>query len=429
MRSIWQQSALPQFPALDGDIKTDVLIIGGGIAGILTAWFLQQNGVEYVLVEKDRICGKNTQNTTAKISVQHGLIYDKLIRSGGVETAQKYLQANQTAFDRYAELCSQIPCDYEIRDSYVYALNREKLEREMLALEKIGYAAQFRETLPLPIETAGAVKFPKQAQFDPLQFLGGISEGLRIYENTWVRAMIGTTAVTDNGRIHAEKVVCATHFPFINKHGLYFLKLYQHRSYVLALENSPIPDGMYVDEDLAGLSFRSCGDLLLLGGGGGRTGNGCGGWKELRRFAMEHYPDAKERCLWAAQDCMSLDGRPYIGRYGRRTPRLYVETGFNKWGMTGAMLSAMLITDRILGKRNPYADLFRPDRSILKPQLFVNGFEAFLNILTPSKKTCPHMFCALKWNEEEQNWQCPCHGSRFSADGTVLDNPSNADLH
>ena len=430
MRSLWKATAsLPEFPELVGDVRTDVLIIGGGIAGILTAYLLHEKGVRYVLVEKGRICSGTTGNTTAKITFQHGLIYDKILKSDGTEAARKYLAANRAAFDKYAELCGKTDCDYEIKDNYVYSTDdRRKLEKEVEALEKIGYIADLCENVPLPIKTVGAVKFPDQAQFNPLKFLSSVAEGLNIYENTFVREMRGNTAVTDKGKIRADTVIAATHFPFINKHGSYFLKLYQHRSYVIALENAQDVNGMYVDECDTGLSFRNYEGLLLLGGGGHRTGKKGGNWAELRAFAAKKYPDSREKHFWATQDCMSLDGIPYIGRYSAKTHGFYVASGFNKWGMTGSMTAAMLLSDMILGKRNGFASVFDPSRSIVKPQLFINGAEAVCNLLTPSKKRCPHLGCALKWNEAERSWDCPCHGSRFTEHGRVIDNPANGDL-
>ena len=428
MDSIWAKTTMPSFPRLNGDADTDILIIGGGIAGVLTAYFLHQSGANYLLVEKDRLCRGVTQNTTAKITAQHGLLYHKIVNSRGTETAQKYLRANQTALETYAQLCEKIDCHFERKDNYVYAAERRKLEDELRALQAIGYPAELRENLPLPLETAGAVKFSQQAQFHPLQFLAEIVQGLHIYENTVVREMIGSTAVTNGGRIRAKKVIVATHFPFINKHGSYFLKLYQHRSYVIALEGAQNVDGMYVDESRTGLSFRNYGNLLLLGGGSHRTGKKGGDWQELRVFAGIHYPRVREVACWATQDCMSLDGVPYIGPYSRRTPHLYVASGFNKWGMTGAMVAAQLLHDQVLGKENDWADVFDPSRSILKPQLLVNGWEAVTNLLTPTKKRCPHLGCALHWNEAERTWDCACHGSRFSQQGKVLDNPANGDL-
>lgn len=430
MSSIWFENIeLPSFPELKEDIKTDVLIIGGGIAGILTAYMLHERNVPYVLVEKDRICGGTTGNTTAKINVSHGLIYSKLLKSGGADKAKMYLKANQAAFDKLSELCSDIDCDYERRDNYVYTIDdKKKLCDEMNALEQIGYKAEFCNDLPLPMKTAGAVCFKAQAQFHPLKFLIPIAKKLNIYEHTFVREMIGTTAVTDSGKIHAQKVIVTTHFPFINKHGSYFLKLYQHRSYVIALENAQNVNGMYVDDSKTGFSFRNYGDLLLLGGGGQRTGKDGGGWAELRKFASIHYPNAVEKAFWAAQDCMSLDDIPYIGRYSANTPDMYTASGFNKWGMTGSMLSAMMLSDIVCGKKNDFEELFSPSRSIIKPQLFVNGFEAVKNLLTPTKPRCPHLGCALKWNNSEHSWDCPCHGSRFSEDGRVIDDPANGDI-
>lgn len=429
MESIWHDTELPEFPQLQGELHTDVLIIGGGMAGLLTAYFLQKSGVKYVLVEKERIGFGVTGNTTAKITTQHGLIYHKLLKDGGEEVARKYLKANRLAAGTYARMCKEIRCDYETRDNYVYSVDHPgKLEQEIEALRRLGCGAELCERLPLPIETVGAVKMPGQAQFHPLRFLAGIVGNLKIYEHTFVREMIENTAVTDQGKIYAEQVVVATHFPFLNKHGSYFLKLYQHRSYELALEGAQELPGMYVDENHRGMSFRNYGDLLLLGGGGHRTGKKGGNWQELRDFARAYYPKAKEQAFWAAQDCMSLDGIPYIGPYSKNTEKLYVVTGFNKWGMTGAMVGALLLRDMLTGIPNDWGDIFDPSRNMMKPQLFFNGAEAVMNLMSISKKRCPHLGCALKWNKAEQSWDCPCHGSRFSQDGKVLDNPANGDL-
>lgn len=430
MKSVWTENIkIKSFPKLEKDIKTDVLIIGGGMAGILTAYLLSKNNIDYVLVEKNRICSLTTQNTTAKITYQHGLIYSKLVKSKSVDTAQGYLKANMLAFDELCKICNTADCDFEIKDNFIYSTkNRKELEDELTTLNKIGFSALFKENLPLPIKTAGAVCFPNQAQFHPLKFVSSICANLNIYENTFVKEMIGNTAVTDNGRISAKKVIVTTHFPFINKHGLFSMKLYQNRSYVTALENATELDGMYLDAQEKGLSFRNYKNLLLLGGGAHRTGQKGGNWQELRQFAAVNYPDAKEVLYWAAQDCMSLDSMPYIGVYSKNTPDLYVASGFNKWGMTASMLSAILLTDLILDKKNIYADIFNPSRSILTPQLFVNGFESVKSLLTFSGKRCPHLGCALKWNKAEHSWDCPCHGSRFDEQGNVLDNPANGNL-
>lgn len=270
--------------------------------------------------------------------------------------------------------------------------------------------------------------FERQAQFNPLSFLAGIAQDLHIYEYTKVREMVGKEAVTEYGRIRADKVIVATHFPFLNKHGSYWLKLYQHRSYVIALEKAPDVHCMYVDEAPKGMSFRNHGKYLLVGGGDHRTGKQGGGWQELREFAAKHYPNAKEVCHWATQDCMSLDGIPYIGPYSARAEDWFVITGFNKWGMSASMAGAEILCDMVQGKKNPYREVFSPSRSMWKPQLAVNGFEAITNILTPAMRRCPHMGCALKWNRQEHTWDCGCHGSRFTKDGELIDNPATADL-
>ncbi len=430
MDSLWKQACnMPNFGAQSQDIHTDILIIGGGIAGILCAYQLHQTGVDYVLTEAKTICSGITKSTTAKITSQHGLIYDQMIRRFGQSYAKLYLQANEEALDRYRTLCSNIDCDFEEKDAFVYSItDREAINNEYRALQKLGFPAMMQRKLPLPLPVAGAVRFPKQAQFHPIKFLSAISSNLNILEHTPVRELVGLTAHTDYGKIRANKIIVATHFPFLNKHGLYPIKLYQHRSYVLALENAPDVSGMYVDENPKGLSFRNYRDLLLLGGGSHRTGKQGGAWEVLLEFAKRNFPGATPKYQWATQDCMSLDGIPYIGRYSPSTEGLYVATGFNKWGMTTSMVAATVLSDLVQGKRNPYESVFSPSRSILRPQLAVNGFETLTNLLTPTRRRCPHLGCALKWNKYEHSWDCSCHGSRFTESGKLIDNPATGDL-
>lgn len=430
MDSIWTKSVkLPKFPELQGNLTTDVLIIGGGIAGILCAYFLQEQRVDCALAENRTICSGITKNTTAKITSQHGLIYQKLIKSRGNEIASMYLKANQESVKNYARLAKEIDCDFEYKKSYVYSINhREKLEKEAEALERIGFSAQLLDDTELPFSVAGALCFENQAQFHPLKFLAEISKNLKIYEHTFVSELKPGIAVTEHGNIFFKKVIFTTHFPMNNKHGLYFLKLYQHRSYVIALENAPNVHGMYVDEADSGMSFRNHQNLLLIGGGGHRTGKQGGNWRELREFVKIYYGNATEAACWATQDCMSLDGVPYIGQYSKGLPNCYVAAGFNKWGITSSMTAAEILADLVLDRKNPYAEVFNPSRSLITPQLFINGWEATKNMLTISKKRCPHMGCALKWNAAERSWDCPCHGSRFEETGGVIDGPAEGDL-
>ena len=430
MDSIWGADVqMPRFPQLDSDLHTDVLIIGGGLAGLLCAWNLTRTGINCVLIEQNRLMQGVSGRTTAKLTSQHGLIYGKLLKKFGVEQARLYWQANQNALAELSALAETAACDYKLENNYIYATDgTQKLEAEMAACEKLGLPARWEESLPLPFPVTGAIGFSGQAQFHPLKLAAHIAKGLQIFENTKALAFLGNQVQTPKGTISAENIIVATHFPMLNKHGAYFLKLYQQRSYVIALENAPGIEGMYLDCAENSLSIRSAGQWLLLGGGGHRTGKEGLGWRLPELAAEKFYPKAQIAARWATQDCMSLDGMPYIGRYSKATPHLYVATGFQKWGMSNSMLSAMLLTDLIQGKENPYAELFSPSRSMLHKQLLCNGVETTMNLLRPTKPRCPHLGCALRWNKAEHSWDCPCHGSRFDKSGKVLNNPASDDM-
>ncbi len=430
MDSMWLKYAdMPKFDTPAKDIETDTLIIGAGMAGILCGYFLERAGKDYTIVEANRIACGITEHTTAKITSQHGLIYGKLIREFGHKKAKLYLEANEAAIKKYRALCHDADCDFEEKCAFVYSKDdRGKLLKEISDLKSIGCHAYYSSQTPLPLQTAGAVKFTTQAQFNPLRFISHIAKGLNIYENTEIKELKGFTAYTANHKIKAKNIIITTHFPFINKHGLYFLKMYQNRSYVIALEGAPDYGGMYIDEAEGGLSFRNYKDLLLLGGESHRTGKPSGAWDALENFAMHKIPGCRVRYRFAAQDCMTLDGIPYIGRYSKNTDGLYVATGFNKWGMTSSMVAASLLCDMICEKDNKYAEVFSPSRSILHPQLAVNAYEALCSWCCPTTKRCPHLGCALKWNKHEHTWDCPCHGSRFTEDGKLIDNPATGDL-
>ena len=429
MESVWEKTAQkPRFDALGSNKKADVLIIGGGIAGILCAYKLKNSGVDCMLVEATEICGGITKNTTAKITLGHSLIYDKMIKRFGENKARLYAEAQNKAIKEYARLCEGIDCDYEARDNYVYSLtDRKKIEKEVTALDRLGVEAELSDARELPFPVAGAVRLKGQAQFHPLKFLYEIATDLPIYEHTKVVELMPRKAKTNHGEITYKKLIIATHFPILNKHGLYPLKLYQHRSYVIALKNAQNVGGMYVDESDTGLSFRNCRDLLLLGGGGHRTGKQGGCWQELEDFARKHYDHAEIVGKWATQDCMTLDDIPYIGQYAKSTPDVFVATGFNKWGMTNAMVAADILCDLVRDKSNRYAATFDPSRTLLRPQLSINAFDSVVGLLTPTVPRCPHLGCALKYNRAEHTWDCPCHGSRFTEDGKLINNPATDD--
>ena len=430
MKSLWtQQVKMPEFSKLQGDIKTDVLVVGGGIAGLLCAFELKNAGVDCVLIEADRIGSGTTMHTTAKLTSQHGLIYHKLARTMGDEVAKLYWQANEAGLKRIRELAQQYPCSFETKNNFIFSrANKKQLEEEMYVLQRLGIPGEFLESVDLPLQTAGAVSFANQAQFHPMQFLAQIAENINIYEQTRVKEFIGNAVVTENGNVDAKKIIVATHFPILNKHGGYFIKMYQSRSYLMAVRNTPKPDGMYLSADADGLSFRSWEDYLLVGCGDHRTGKRSESWIPAEKCVREFFHGGEILFRWAAQDCITLDGMPYVGLYSPATPNLYVATGFNKWGMTGAMIAAMILADMVQRKENPFSELFSPSRRILRPQLFVNAVESASNLLRLSGPRCPHLGCKLKWNPTEHSWDCPCHGSRFSDSGKLLDGPATGNM-
>ncbi|MDD4773736.1 MAG: FAD-dependent oxidoreductase [Eubacteriales bacterium] len=476
MESVWSRDTqIPSRETLHGNISADIAIIGAGMAGVLIAYSLKKIGYNPIILEASRIGSGQTKNTTAKITSQHNLIYHKLIAQFGKEQARQYAEANQRAVTEYRNIISRenIDCRLETRSAFLYSKkNSEPLIEETEAAQSLGIPADFTTTTALPFEVAGAVVFRDQAQFHPLKFLEAISKPIEIYENTRVKTVEENKIITDNGTITASHIVFAAHYPFINVPGYYFLRMHQERSYVIALEKTARLDGMYLGIGSGGLSFRDNGSSLLLGGGGHRTGeNSDGGiYNLLRQKAKEYYPDSVETACWSAQDCMTVDGVPYIGRYSSATPGWYVATGFQKWGMTSSMVSAMIISDLITRGKSEYEEVFSPNR--FKPSaslnvLFEEGKQAVKGqvkmyfyvpkehishienghggIIDYNEKKigvykddtghphfievkCPHLGCQLEWNPDEKSWDCPCHGSRFDYKGNLLDNPAQSPL-
>ena len=476
MESIWSESVkFKERKSLDKNIKTDVLVIGAGIAGILTAYLLKESGRGVVLIDSEKTCSGNIKNTTAKITSQHDLVYGKIIKEFGLDKAIQYAKANELAIKTYKDIIKKrnIDCDFEEKSAYIYSLSdTDKIKEEAEAAKKAGINAEFVTETSLPFEDKVAVKFNNQAQFNPLKFLKDISEDLIIYENTRALEIREKEVITDNVRIEAEHIVVATHYPIMNTPGYYFMKMHQDRSYVLALDNVKPVDGMFIDYDKEGYSFRMYKNLLLFGGASHRTGENPTGiaYEKLREAAKKIFPHAVERYHWSAQDCMTVDGMPYIGRYSKKTPNVYVATGFNKWGMTSAMVSAFIIRDMILGKENDFSDIFAPTRFDLSvsisniakdmsetsknfiaekvyiPESHVehikkghagvvdyNGKKAGVykdkdgKIFAVSTK-CPHLGCQLQWNPDDLAWECPCHGSRFTYEGKRIDSPAIIDI-
>ncbi len=444
MESIWMaESEIRKREALSGDLQSEAAVIGAGMAGILTAYYLKQAGLNTVVLEADRIGSGQTKNTTAKITSQHGLIYDRLIRVFGREMAYHYARANEGAIGEYERLIREkkIDCDFVRYSAYLYSQAQElPLQKEAQAARTLGIPAAFETESELPFPVSGIVRFDGQARFHPLKFLRALAEEVTVYEETKVLKVDGQQIETDRGIVTAEHVIFASHFPFLNVPGYYFARMYQERSYVLALEGVPVPEGMYLGVDPKGISLCPCGNHLLMGGGSHRTGkNQKGGeYERLRKKAGEYYPGYHESAHWSAQDCMTLDGVPYIGQFSRRKPRWYVATGFGKWGMTGAMAGAHILTSLITGKDCPQGDIFSPQRQFTMQaaqELLSHGAytaKGLAKHLLPGKTqdfipNCPHMGCRLEWNPEEETFDCPCHGSRFDKDGRLIDGPAQTD--
>ena len=446
MESVWMEDReIRKRKPLSGDMEVPAVVLGAGLAGILTAYYLKQAGIRSVVLEADRIGSGQTKNTTAKITSQHNLIYSRLIRSFGYQMAEHYASANEAAIEAYERLIQEkeIDCNFIRCPSYLYThTDTELLKQEADAAESLGIKASYGTDCELPFRVAGVTRFERQAKFHPLKFLAKIAEEVEVYEQTKVLKVEDRRVETALGTVIADHIVFATHYPFINIPGYYFARMYQQRSYVVALEGAKRLEGMYLGIDSDGLSFRNCGEILLLGGASHRAGVNKGfktfvgdRYGYLRIRSQEIYPQCREVSRWSAQDCMTLDNIPYIGRFSKRRAYWYIATGFGKWGMTSSMVSARILSALITERDCPEADIFSPSRHFTAQtakELVVHGaytVKGLAKHLLPSKKeviipNCPHMGCRLEWNPAEESYDCPCHGSRFDREGHLIDNPA-----
>ena len=417
----------------------EVIVIGAGMAGLLIAYFLKEEGKDVLVLEAKEVASGQTGRTTAKITSQHGLKYSKLLKDVGEKKARLYARANEVAIEAFARLVQtkKIDCDFARVTSYLYSeKDMEKLKEELEAATFLGIEAFWTKETELPFAVAGAVGFRNQAQFCAMDFVCHIRKELEILEHTMVTKVCGKKVYTKDAVYTADNIVVATHYPMRNVPGFYFLREHQERSYVLELSGCEKINGMYYGIDEDGHSFRQAGEHILLGGGSGRTGEHvCGvAFHELEMAAEKYYPDCKVESRWAAQDCMPHDGIPFIGKYSMFTPHLFVATGFQKWGMTTSMVAAMILRDKICGRKNPFEALYRPQRLNFRAGTanFLHDVGMSIKGLTkgwfgPKDLRCSHMGCGLEWNPDEKSWDCPCHGSRFDENGKLLDNPAKKD--
>lgn len=437
MSSIWTESnSIKTQKKLDQGLETEAVVIGGGIAGVLCAYYLQRAGVQTVLLEAKAVASGQTQNTTAKITSQHGMIYDWLLRVFGRDKAAQYARANEKAILEYQLLIEnkKIDCDFQRLPSYLYSVNHgDAFDAERKAASGLGIDCGTVTETELPFPVQAALKFEDQAQFHPLKFISALSQELDIYEEAQVTGVDKQFLYCGNNKVKAKYLIFACHYPFINIPGFYFARMRQERSYVISLEHASQLQGMYLGIDKkANWSFRNQGDYLLMGGCGHLTGkNRKGGqYSKLKEKASELWPESKLVQTWSAQDCMTLDSLPYIGQFSAARPNWYAITGFGKWGMSHAMVAAQRITGLITEQESANTEVFSPQRKTFSASLpeFIKGAgrstSGLARGVVTSKPRCTHLGCATHWNPEEQTWDCPCHGSRFDRFGNLINGPA-----
>ena len=475
------------YPRLDRDVEVDVAVLGAGIAGLTAALLLERDGASVAVVEADRVAGGATGYTTAKVSSQHGLHYARLEKSFGEEGARAYAKSNQQAIEWMEGLIDErgIDCDWRRKPSYVYGSSeddRSQLEQEAAAARRAGLPADFTTDTELPFDVPGAVRFGEQAEFHPRKYLLPLAESLKgpVFERTratYVADGEPARVETDAGHsVTAAHVVEATGFPFSDR-GVFFARMHAERSYCIAVSaNGGVPEGMYITASSPTRSLRMAPgpggrELLLVGGEGHKVGQSEGPtterYAELERFAREHFDVRSVDYRWSTQDNIPVDGVPFVGKATPLSKRQWVATGFLKWGMTNGTVAAMILADRIAGRENPWAALYDSSRvkplasakELLKENLnvarhFVGDHLSRPDVrhvseLAPGQgglvrdgarklaayrdddgklhvlsSVCTHLGCQVVWNDAERSWDCPCHGSRFHWDGTVLQGPA-----
>jgi len=484
--SIWDEVEIEKRPQLHEDKKTEVAVIGAGLSGLLIAYYLQKQGKQVIVLEANRIGSGMTKNTTAKITLQHNLLYCDLIKNFGEEKAKEYVTYNQRAVEEYKKLVKEleIDCDFEELDSYVYSIkDTGALHDEVEALQSLGVDASFTTETALPFPVEGAVKVPNQAQFHPIKFLKALADKLEIYEQSMVEKRKGEhilqISVSEddssetNYEVEADIIILANHYPIERFEGLYVTRMYQERENVLVLKaKDALKYGMYVAADSTGYSFRKYKDYVIMAGLNHRPGSQMkqNSIAQMEEAAPNFYPDCEICYQMANQDCITLDKVPYIGHFKKGSDNIYIATGFNKWGMSSAMVSALFLTEMICFGDKKEDSIFQPSRFELKAskeelkhhmatvlsQLTLNRLDFHkesMEEIEPGhgavikkfgKKIavykeedgtihcysarCPHLGCLLEWNEDEKSWDCPCHGSRFDKNGQLINGPAKEDM-
>lgn len=418
--SIWNEIDINEFPKLNENIKTSVLVIGGGITGILCAYELKKRNIDAVLVEQNRIGRGITKNTTAFITAQHEMLYQDIVDNFSLEEAREYLKLNLKAVEEFKNLSVKYDIDYKECSSTLFTSNNEEIIiKEKKVLDELGYETEIINELPLEeIDIKIGLRFNNQGSINPLKCIKELSKELKIYEHTRIEKLKKNVAYTFNNKIEFDKVIIATHYPFINYTGMYYLKLRQKRSYMVAFKHKPI-EGTYCSVD-DGMYFRGYNDYLIIGGNDRETKCECS--SDFINKIKDTFKIDNIDYKWNNQDIVTLDEVPYIGKYGLIYNNWFVATGFNMWGFTCAMASSFILADMIEGKIEE--TFLNPNRWFLNKQLFINLGNTLINMVNLKKPRCTHLGVALKRNKVDRTWECPAHGSRFDELGNVINDPA-----
>jgi glycine/D-amino acid oxidase-like deaminating enzyme/nitrite reductase/ring-hydroxylating ferredoxin subunit len=483
--SLWLDTVpRPTFPKLDNNLSVDVVVIGGGIAGLMTAYFLSQQGKKVALIEARTLLSGTTGHTTAHLSIAHDLIYEHLINTFDVELARGYAKANQSAIHRLNNISQteKIDADFAWVDEYLFTPQGEDetpLQKEFAATQQVGLPTQLVAKTPLPFSTGTAIRYPHQARFHPVKFLSTIAQklsnsGYNIFEHTRaldVMEQEPMKVITKQGEITATDVIIATMYPFLDR-GFYFARQITYTSYVIAATlNQDFPDAMFDSSETHSHYLRkqplNGQEVVIIGGEGHQTGtvkDTQQNYDRLEAFARENLDIKEILYRWSTHDAYPHDGLPYIGQFLPTSKHLWVATGFQGWGMTNATVAGLILTDLILGKTNSWSDVFNPARFKITPELIkenanigkmfaksklskkppldtdslkpeeskimehdgekVAVYKDEKNHVHAVSAVCQHMGCNVGFNTAEKTWDCPCHGSRFTVDGKVLYGPT-----
>jgi len=470
----------PSFKALDKDIEADVVVAGGGIAGITTAFLLSQEGKKVVLLEARELLNGTTGNTTAKLSAQHHLLYSKLVELYGENIAKLYFEANDHAISMIGSLAEarEINCDFERKDSYVFTQQEgiiSALEKEAEAYQELSIDGGMIDGSPLNNEAMKSLLMRNQAQFHPLKWLNGLlgeieKSDAEIYEHTALTDVKtsnqGIVCQTDQDCIVTCKdLVIATHFPVYAENKFYVNNLSPESSVAMAFKaDKELPAGMFISAEMPKWTMRDIKhdgeSYILVGGESHATGDGMSEEERYGRvaaYAKEHLGLENPIYRWSSLDFFTPDHIPFVGRLHEDTDHIYVMTGFSKWGLSNSTAGAGIIKDLIMENDNPYIAIYSPQRDLKSLELpsgedekvKTSGAESSLDNLKINQAAvikkddkeigvykdengklhyidlnCTHMGCGVKWNDGDLTWDCPCHGSRFKATGEVIEGPA-----